>query len=106
MGEARSAREREVALSDVKRLSGVVGVTNGITIRGPAAPTDVKAQIEEALRRQALLQADFLSVSFQDGTIILSGKVHSWAKRAAARRAAWEGPGVTNVIDNLHIEPR
>lgn len=105
-GEVRSAREREVALSNVKRLSGVLGVTNAITLRGPAAPTDVKARIEEALGRQALLQADFLHVSFQEGTVVLSGKVHSWAERVAARQTVWEAPGVTDVIDNIHIEPR
>ena len=105
-GEVPSAREREVALSNVKRLSRVVGVTNAIILRGPAAPTDVKARIEEALGRQALLQADFLHVSFQEGTVVLSGEVHSWAERAAARRTAWEAPGVTDVIDNIHIEPR
>jgi osmotically-inducible protein OsmY len=80
-------------LSDVKRLSGVVGVTNGTTIRGPAAPTDVKAQIEEAFGRQAVLQTDVLNVLFQDGTIILSGKVHSWA--GAPQRD--ESPGKTQA---------
>jgi osmotically-inducible protein OsmY len=105
-GQVRWSGEREFALSDVKRLSGVVGVTDAITIRPAAAPDDVRAQIEDALRRQALLGAAIIQVSAQQGTVILSGKVHSWAERAAARRTAWAAPGVTDVIDNLHIDPR
>ena len=45
-GQARSSGERDAALSDVKRLSGVVGVTNVITLRPVAPPEDVKGQIE------------------------------------------------------------
>jgi osmotically-inducible protein OsmY len=37
-GQMRSPRERDVALSDVKRLSGVVGVTNAITLRPAPSP--------------------------------------------------------------------
>ena len=105
-GQVRWSGEREFALSDVKRLSGVVGVTDAITLRPAAAPDDVRAQIEDALRRQALLGAAIIQVSAQQGTVILSGKVHSWAERAAARRTAWAAPGVTDVIDNLRIDPR
>ena len=55
-GQVRSSLERDVALSDVKRLSGVVGVTNAITLRPAPAPEDVKGQIEDALNRQAVLE--------------------------------------------------
>ncbi len=102
-GKVRSSGERDVALSDVKRLSGVVGITNAITLRPAAAPNDVKGQIEDALNRQAVLEGSVIQVAAQDGTIILSGSVHSWAQRAAARRAAWAAPGVNDVIDNLRI---
>ena len=94
------------ALSDIKRLSGVVGVTNGLTVRPAPASDDVKGQIENALGRQALLEGSIVQVSVQDGTVILSGAVHSWAQRAAARDIAWAGPGVSDVVDNLRIETR
>ena len=105
-GQVRSSGERDFALSDVKRLSGVVGITNAITLRPAAAPDDVKGQIEDALNRQALLEGAVIQVSAQDGTIILSGSVRSWAERAAARRIAWAAPGVNDVIDNLRIVSR
>ena len=103
-GQVRSAGERDFASSDVKRLSGVVGITNSISLRPAAAPSDVKGQLEDALGRQALLATAVIQVSAQDGTIILSGRVHSWAQRAAARRVAWAAPGVVDVIDNLQID--
>jgi osmotically-inducible protein OsmY len=102
-GQVRSSGERDAALSDVKRLSGVVGVTNAITLRPAAPPDDVKGQIEDALSRQSLLKDAIIQVSAQGETIILSGRVHSWAQRATARRVAWAAPGVSDVIDNLHV---
>lgn len=105
-GQVRSSSEREFASSDVKRLSGVVGITNSISLRPASAPNDVKGQIEDALGRQALLATAVIQVSAQDGMIILSGRVHSWAERAAARHVAWAAPGVVDVVDNLQIDSR
>jgi len=105
-GQVRSSAERDAALSDIKRLSGVVGVTNGLTLRPAPASDDVKGQVENALGRQALLEGSIVQVSVQDGTVILSGAVHSWAQRAAARDIAWAAPGVSDVVDNLRIEIR
>lgn len=105
-GQVPSSGERDFASSNVKRLSGVVGITNSISVRPAAAPNDVKGQVEDALRRQALLATAVIQVSAQDGEIILSGWVHSWAERAAARRVAWAAPGVVDVIDNLQIDSR
>jgi len=105
-GQARSPRARDVALSDVKRLSGVVGVTNAITLRPAPAPEDAKGQIEDAINRQSVMEGAVIEVSAQRGTIILSGSVHSWAQRAAARHTAWAARGVSDVIDNLHIVSR
>jgi osmotically-inducible protein OsmY len=103
MGQVRSSGARDAAFSDVKRLSGVVGVTNVITLQPSVAPQDVKGQIEEALSRQSLLKGAIIQVSAQGEAIILSGRVHSWAQRHAARATAWAAPGVNDVIDNLHI---
>jgi len=102
MGQVRSSGARDAAFSDVKRLSGVVGVTNVITLRPSVAPPeDVKGQIEDALSRQSLLKDAIIQVSAQGETIILSGRVHSWAQRHAARATAWAAPGVSDVLDNL-----
>jgi osmotically-inducible protein OsmY len=41
--------------------------------------------------------------SATDGTVILSGSVHSWAERREAERAAWAAPGVMHVDDRLTV---
>ena len=61
MGQVRSSGARDAAFSDVKRLSGVVGVTNVITLQPSVAPQDVKGQIEEALSRQSAAEGSYHS---------------------------------------------
>jgi osmotically-inducible protein OsmY len=67
--------------------------------------TDVREKIEAAFKRSAEIDARRINVTAQDGKVILSGNVHSWAERQAAERAAWAAPGVTTVDDRLAITP-
>jgi osmotically-inducible protein OsmY len=46
-----------VPLFAVKNLRGVVGITNNIVVKPQVTPTEIKAKIEEALRRSAELDA-------------------------------------------------
>jgi len=102
-GQVASWSQREAAVSDVEKLSGVVGSTSMITIRPAVMPGNVKTRIEDALRRQALLEAGAIHVTTQGGKVTLDGTVHSWAERSAAHAAAWQAPGVIEVVDNLQI---
>src|SRR5258708_29659586 len=45
--------QKNLAKSAVKKLKGVTGVTNNIKVQPKISPTEVKAKIEEALRRCA-----------------------------------------------------
>ena len=64
---------------------------------------DVRTRIEEALKRDAELQANAIRVSVVDGTVTLEGKVNSMTERRIAERAAWAGAGVRRVDDRLSI---
>jgi len=46
-----------------------------------------------------------ITVSVQDGTVTLSGAVHSWADRNAVERIAGTSPGVRTVDDRLVVDP-
>jgi osmotically-inducible protein OsmY len=88
----------------VRRLSGIHGVLNSITLKQQVQPLDVKHKIESALRRSAEVQAQQICVSVEDGrAVALEGDVHDWEERDAVERAAWSVPGVTRVIDRLRI---
>jgi osmotically-inducible protein OsmY len=97
--------QKDAALRAVRNLTGVKGVTNGIVLKSRVKPTDVRAQIEAAFKRSAEIDARRISIAATDGTVVLSGNVHSWAERQQAERAAWAAPGVVQVDDRLTIVP-
>jgi len=88
----------------VRNLTGIKGVSNLISIRKPAVlSSEVKANIDQALRRAAEVDADHIKVSVTKDTVTLSGTVFSWAERRAAEHAAWSASGVRDVEDDLVI---
>lgn len=96
---------KAAAEDDVRKLSGVLGVTNKITIRHPSVdPSNVKGKIESALRRHAQVEANAIQVTVQNGNkVVLEGKVSSLDERRAVENAAWSAAGVASVEDRLTI---
>lgn len=97
--------QKEAATRAVRDLTGVRGVSNEITVHPRVNPGDVRAKIEDAFRRSAEIDARRVAVTAENGKIILTGNVRSWAERQEAERAAWAAPGVTQVEDRLSITP-
>lgn len=96
--------QKTAAEDDVRKLSGVRGVTNKITIKSSADLANVKSKIESALKRRAEVEANAIRVTIHDGNkVILEGKVDNWEERRAAENAAWSAPGVASVEDRLTI---
>jgi osmotically-inducible protein OsmY len=96
--------QKTIAEDDMRTLSGVRGVTNNIAIEPRVAANDVKRKIENALKRNAEVEAGAIRVSVEGGSkVVLEGKVHSWEERRAVENAAWSAPGVKSVEDRLAI---
>ena len=96
--------QRSAAEDDMRKLSGIVGVTNMIKIKPRIDASDIKTKIESALKRHAEVEADAIRISIQDGNkVVLEGRVDNWDERRKVENAAWSTPGVTSVDDRLAI---
>ncbi|NLS08308.1 BON domain-containing protein [Rhizobium sp. P32RR-XVIII] len=102
-GEVRWHFQKMAAENAVKKLGGVTAVTNLLTIRPVASVPDVKDRVEDALRRNAEVEASQIRVNVVDNKVILEGGVRAWNERAVAERAAWSVPGVVAVENHLSI---
>jgi osmotically-inducible protein OsmY len=105
-GDVEWQYQKSAAENAVRYLGGVVGVMNLIAVKPKrASPFEVSQKIKDALRRNAELDADRITVEAADGKVTLKGWVRSYAERRDAERAAWAAPGVTSVDDRISINP-
>jgi osmotically-inducible protein OsmY len=97
--------QRAAAEADARRIAGVKGVMNEVTIVQPyVSASEIQAGIKQALVRTAEVEASRITVAVEDSRVTLSGTVHSWAEVEAARNAAWRAKGVTNVINEVVVQ--
>jgi osmotically-inducible protein OsmY len=97
--------QKNSAEADIRKLSGVKGIYDRIEVKPRVSPVQVKAKIEDALRRSAEIDARRVTVEAVDSTVKLFGNVRSWAEKRDAERAAWAAPGVAKVENHIHIIP-
>lgn len=102
-GEVEWQYQKNAAAAAVRDLAGVVGVSNLIEVVPGISAGDVKKRIENALERDAELEAQAIQVDVSGGKVTLKGKVRTWSERRAAERAAWSAPGVYALDDQLSI---
>jgi osmotically-inducible protein OsmY len=97
--------QKNAAEFAVKYLSGVRGVTNSLKLTPQISTIEVKDKIEDALKRNAEVDARRISVQAADGKVTLRGNVRSWFEKEEAASAAWAAPGVTEVSNQISVVP-
>jgi len=97
--------QKDAAEDAVRKLVGVVMISNYITIKPAVKPEDVKVKIVSAFQRNALLDARRVTVEAHGGKVILRGSVRNWAEKEQVEQAAWAAPGVSEVESHILFSP-
>ena len=103
-GEVNWNFEKQDAERVVRRLTGVKGVSNLITVKPSTTPSELKKRIEDALVRNAKVDANKITVEVLGSKAILKGAVRAWVEKEEAERVAWLAPGVTSVENRITVD--
>jgi osmotically-inducible protein OsmY len=95
--------QRQAAEQNVRRLQGVVGVSNQIAIKPRVDTANISNDISCALHRSWFPDPDAITVTAEGGKVRLTGTVHSWHAREVAAETAWGAPGATDVENLLSV---
>jgi len=104
-GEVDWQYQRARAEECVRRLAGVRGLSNEITLKGKPVATDIKHRIAAALKRSAQIDAEGINVEVDGSEVTLTGRVRSWSEHEEAADTAWSAPGVALVRNHLCVGP-
>ncbi|MFC4150501.1 BON domain-containing protein [Micromonospora mangrovi] len=104
-GQVEWEYQRRAAERAVSRLTGVRGVSNGITVRpGVAADSrDLAERIVDALARNRATEAEGISVRVHGDTVVMAGLVHSVPEREEIERVVWSAPGIREVQNHITV---
>ncbi|MDO8775814.1 MAG: BON domain-containing protein [Burkholderiaceae bacterium] len=103
-GEVDWHYQRHNAELVVRPVTGVVGVSNNLTLREREASEYVTKRIQDALTRHAEEAAKNIEVVVEAGTATLRGTVATLAERSAVQAAAWSAPGISRVVNELKVQ--
>jgi osmotically-inducible protein OsmY len=102
-GSVERQPQKEAAERALCALTGITDIRNDIVIQPSVSVGDVKAPIEAALRRNAIVESSHIKVHVAHGVASLRGTARSRAEYEEAMHAAWAAPGVTKIEDHLTI---
>jgi osmotically-inducible protein OsmY len=110
VGIVRSDLERAQAEQIVKKVRGVLGLTNGLTVRPrnaivPPDP-DITREAVATIRHQFPEQVQALQVLVQNGRVALEGELHWYYQRDVVEAMVRSLRGVTLVTNKIRVGDR
>ena len=102
-GEVDWHYQREAAEQDVRRLHGVIGVSNQVSMKRRVNAANISKDISCALHRSYFPDPDAITVTEENGKVRLTGNVHSWHARQVAAETAWGAAGAVDVENLLAV---
>lgn len=104
-GALNALWKKEQAESYAHRVTGVVEVANNINVSiiPELSDEEIKEEIQNALKRNILMDADDITIDVQNGVVNLSGFVPSYTAKMKARQIANYTKGVVNIINHLEV---
>lgn len=103
-GAVAQPSEREAAERVIRRLAGVKGVTNWITVTGHTASDDIIQRIALALPPSGVAVSRRITVEAHGNAVTLKGTVRSFTEKHAAEQAALSAPGIVAVTNQIEVE--
>ena len=102
-GELGWDYQRREAVRAAGNQRGVREVVDRITLALPASSLVNSEAIVSALHRNAMFDAEWITVETYRGCVVLRGSVRSSFEREYAERIAWSAPGISEVINHLSV---
>ena len=102
-GEVDWWYQGQAAERAIRPLHGVVGVSNGTTVKPTVDTATLSDDITHALHRSWFFDPETVHVTAQHGRVRLTGIVHSQHDRKVAAETAWAAQGATDVQNLITV---
>jgi osmotically-inducible protein OsmY len=95
--------QREAARRAVERIESVRRVDDQVNLTRRPSAVDAEQRIKNAFARNAILDANAITVTINGTTATLTGRVRSWAEKKQAGLSTWASPHITSVHNELTV---
>jgi len=103
-GTVRSIAAQKYADIETKKIAGVLGVINQVSVMPVHRwDTDIAQDIRHRIIDSAVIESQNTTVTCKEGTVELTGTVRSWSEREEAGLLASEVVGVKQVDNFLEV---